>query len=92
MSWTSSRYGGNKKHQSENLQGTYHFEEVGVEGKIILKKKDRKCRYKVTLRCVSVTAVAVESIISNKYSECVFIFLSSISSMQSACAELYCHM
>jgi hypothetical protein len=66
MSWTSSTYAGNKKYQTENLQGTYHFEEVGVEGRIILKK-DRKCRYKVTLRGVNMTVVAVENTINNIY-------------------------
>ena len=83
--------GGNKKNQSENLQGTHHFEEVDIEGRITLQQ-DRQCTYNVPSRCIRLTIVAVETAVSIKYSECVFIFLPSISSMPSACAELYCHL
>ena len=78
--------GGNKKNQSENLQGTHHFEEVDIEGRITLQQ-DRQCTYNVPSRCIRLTIVAVETAVSIKYSECVFIFLPSISSMPSACAE-----
>jgi len=59
---------------------------------VIHVKKAGNVRINVTLRRVRVTIFAMKKAISIKYNECVSVFLPYLSSMQCACALLYCHV
>ena len=83
-------------HENETIHS--HFIVVGVDVTVKNKKNNLllpwKCNTGFPFHCCPATMyfVLLLKIIGIRYSECVSVFLPQFSSMQSACAVLYCHL